>query len=178
MLENFEIDLKAIEMDGKSFSYSLEDSFFTDLEAQDITGGHLDAQVLVKKNAASYELNLHVDGNITIPCDRCLDDMLQPVNADSVLKVKFGPSYLDEGDDLIIVPEDEGKINVAWFLYEMIVLSIPIHHTHKDGECNAEMMKILKEHSDQNFNDEDSAVANDNKIDPRWSDLKNLLNNN
>ena len=96
----------------------------------------------------------------------------------AALKVKFGPSYLDEGDVLIIVPEDEGKINVAWFLYEMIVLSIPIHHTHKDGECNAEMMKILKEHSDQNFNDEDSAVANDNKIDPRWSDLKNLLNNN
>ena len=80
MLENFVIDLKAIEKDDKSFSYSLEDSFFTDLEAQDITGGHLDAQVLVKKNAASYELNLHVVGNITIPCDRCLDHMLQPVN--------------------------------------------------------------------------------------------------
>ena len=178
MLENFEIDLKAIEKDDKSFSYSLEDSFFTDLEAQDITGGLVDAQVLVKKKVASYELHLHVNGNITIPCDRCLDNMNQPINADSVLKVKFGPSYLDEGDDLIVVPEDEGRINVAWFLYEMIVLSIPIHHAHNDGECNAEMMKLLREHSDQNFNNDDSAVITDNKIDPRWSNLKNLLNNN
>ena len=62
MLENFEIDLKAIEKDDKSFSYSLEDSFFTDLEAQDITGGLVDAQVLVKKKVASYELHLHVGG--------------------------------------------------------------------------------------------------------------------
>ena len=49
---------------------------------------------------------------------------------------------------------------------------------HNDGECNAEMMKILREHSDQNFNNDDSAVITDNKIDPRWSNLKNLLNNN
>ena len=177
MLENFEIDLKTIEMDEKCFSYSLDDSFFTDIEAQDITGGHLGAQVHVKNNAASYELSLHVDGNITIPCDRCLDDMIQPINADSVLKVKFGPSYLDEGDDLIIVPEDEGKINVAWFLYELIALAIPIYHAHNDGECNEEMMKILKEHTNQNLSDGEDVVDGSN-VDPRWNDLKNLLNNN
>ena len=178
MLENYEIDLKTIESDDVNFSYSLDDSFFTDIEAQDISSGHVDAQVRVIKKTASFELHLHVDGNVTIQCDRCLDDMNQPIEADSILKVKFGPSYLDEGDDLIIVPEDEGKINVAWFLYEIIALSIPIQHTHTSGECNEEMMKILKEHSGQNISDEDAVVTKDNEVDPRWKDLKKLINNN
>ena len=178
MLENFEINLKAIDVDEKDFSYSLNDSFFTEIEAQDVIGGHIDAQVHVKKKIASYELYLHINGCVTIQCDRCLDDMDQPVEADSMLKVKFGPSYLDEGDDLIIVTEDEGKINVAWFLYEVIALSIPIQHTHAPGDCNEEMMKILKEHLGHSFTDDNSNTGKGNEEDPRWNDLKKLLNNN
>ena len=94
------------------------------------------------------------------------------------MKVKFGSSYVDDGDDLIIVPEDDGKINVAWFLYEIIALSIPIQHTHAPGECNEDMMKILKEHSSQNLNDDSEVVENGNEMDPRWNELKKLLNNN
>lgn len=178
MLENYEIDLKAIDLDGKNFSYSLDDTFFTEIEAQDIMGGHVDAQVHVIKKTASFELHIHIDGNVTIQCDRCLDDMNQPISADSMLKVKFGPSYLDEGDDLIIVPEDEGKINVAWFLYEIVALSIPIQHTHVPGECNEEMMKILKEHSGKELYKEDTVATKNNEVDPRWKDLKKLINNN
>lgn len=178
MLENFEINLKAIELDDIDFSYSLDDTFFTDVEAQDITGGHVEATVLVKKKAASFELHLHIKGEVTIQCDRCLDDMCQPVEADSILNVKFGPSYLDEGDELIIVPEDEGKINVAWFLYEIIALSIPIQHTHEPGKCNEEMMKILSEHTGKVLFDENGIAGKDDEMDPRWNDLKKLLNNN
>ncbi|MCR4765998.1 MAG: DUF177 domain-containing protein [Bacteroidaceae bacterium] len=178
MLENFEIDLKAIEDEGV-FSYSLDDAFFKEIDAQDISGGQVEAQVIVKKMSASYELGLHVNGVITILCDRCLDDMIQPIEADTVLKVKFGPSYKDDGDDLIIVPEELGKVNVAWFLYEVVALSIPIQHVHEPGKCNEEMMKILKEHSGQFLEDENNVVNNDsNMTDPRWNDLKKLLNNN
>lgn len=178
MLENYEINLKAIELDDIDFSYSLDDTFFTDVEAQDIMGGHVNANVHVKRNDASFELRLTINGNVTIQCDRCLDDMNQPVDAESILKVKFGSSYVDDGDDLIIVPEDDGKINVAWFLYEIIALSIPIQHTHVPGECNEEMMKILKEHSGHNISDDSDVTASDNEVDPRWNDLKKLLNNN
>jgi len=104
--------------------------------------------------------------------------MKQPVEAESMLKVKFGPSYLDEGDDLIIVSEEEGIINVAWFLYELIALSIPIQHTHELGECNEEMMKILKEHSGQYQDSGDGDNTKDSLVDPRWNGLKELINNN
>ena len=178
MLEKYDIDLKANEVDDKTFTYSLDDSFFAAIEAQDIKSGQVDATVLVKKHSASFELNMYVNGYVTIQCDRCLDDMKQPVEAESMLKVKFGPSYLDEGDDLIIVSEEEGIINVAWFLYELIALSIPIQHTHELGECNEEMMKILKEHSGQYQDSGDGDNTKDSLVDPRWNGLKELINNN
>ena len=47
MLENFEINLKAIELDDIDFSYSLDDIFFTDVEAQDIVGGQVNLLKLI-----------------------------------------------------------------------------------------------------------------------------------
>lgn len=177
MLEKYDIDLKAIELDEKVFNYSLDDDFFTALGAQEVTRGQVEAHVNVKKLTASFELDMYINGYVIIQCDRCLDDMVQPVEANNKLKIKFGTSYLDEGDELVIVPEDEGKVNVAWFLYEIIALSIPIQHTHASGECNEEMMKILKEHSGH-FNEDENDSPTGENIDPRWNDLKKLLNNN
>ena len=30
----------------------------------------------------------------------------------------------EEGDNLIVIPEEEGEINVAWFMYEFVALSV------------------------------------------------------
>ena len=177
VLKNFEIDLKAMEGDTQDFSYTLDDSYFHSLETTEVRNGLVNAQVTVKKHAGSYELDMHVDGTVVIQCDRCLDDMNQPVDADYKLFVKFGPEYLDEGDDLVVVPEDEGKVNVAWFLYEIVALAIPIQHVHEPGACNQEMMQILQQHAAhnmENIEDENGESA----TDPRWNDLKKILNNN
>ena len=55
------------------------------------------------------------DGVVWVPCDRCLDDMEQPITSADKLMVKFGTEYAEEGDNLIVIPEEEGLINVAWF---------------------------------------------------------------
>ena len=46
---------------------------------------------------------------VWVPCDRCLDDMEQPVSSADKLMVKFGHEYAEEGDNLIVIPEEEGK---------------------------------------------------------------------
>ena len=38
--------------------------------------------------------------------------------------------YAEEGDNLIVIPEEEGEINVAWFMYEFVALAIPMKHVH------------------------------------------------
>ena len=81
-------------------------------------------------------------------------------------------------------PENEGVLNIAWHLYEFIVLAIPIMHTHPDGECNEAMMdkynQYVVRHIDEDQDDcETDDVTNESdRTDPRWDALKNISNNN
>ena len=99
--------------------------------------------------------------------------------------MKFGDKFSEE-DEIVIVPESEGAINVAWFLYEFILLNIPLKHVHAPGECNKTMVTKLKRHItrskdddevDVELDDEDIEI-DDSPIDPRWEGLQNILDNN
>ena len=116
-------------------------------------------------------MNFIIKGTVVVPCDLCLDDMEQPVKAESRLVAKFGKEN-SEDDDLVIVDENEGILDVSWFMYESIVLNIPIKHVHAPGKCNREMMKALEAHSATR-----SDVEVEDTMDPRWSELLKIKEN-
>jgi len=92
--------------------------------------------------------------------------------------VKLGAEFT-EMDDIVIVPEEEGYINVAWFIYEFVALSIPMKHSHAPGECDKEMEGKLNKHLRTMADDEDFEEENETcEIDPRWNELKKILDNN
>jgi uncharacterized metal-binding protein YceD (DUF177 family) len=95
--------------------------------------------------------------------------MEQPVESDNRLIVKLG-SEASEEDDMIVVDENEGILDMSWIIYEFIVLAIPIRHVHAPGKCNPAMTQALEELSADRSSDEESSQA----IDPRWEKLKNL----
>jgi uncharacterized metal-binding protein YceD (DUF177 family) len=110
--------------------------------------------------------------------------MEQPIESDDRLRVKLGVEYSEE-DDIVVVPEEDGYINVAWFIYEFIALSIPMKHVHAPGKCNKDMVNKLSKHLRVSADDEedefDSIVDTDDRpqeIDPRWNELKKILDNN
>ena len=114
--------------------------------------------------------------------------MNQPIQYKEKIQVKFGDKFSEE-DDIVIVPETDGGINVAWFLYEFIVLNIPIKHVHAPGECNKNMVGRLKKHitrqriddddpDDLEFNEEDEIPTDESISDPRWDGLQNIFENN
>ena len=59
--------------------------------------------------------------------------MDQTIETNDRLVVKFGEKY-SEDDDLVTVAENEGILDVAWFIYEFIDLNIPIKHVHAPGK--------------------------------------------
>ena len=96
--------------------------------------GKVEATLEVRRTSGGYELKFGFRGTLTLPCDRCLADMQQPVEAEWVLRAKLGDEYDDDGE-LVTVPYAEGTLDVAWHLYEFVVLAIPLRHVHADGEC-------------------------------------------
>ena len=127
------------------YEFLLANQFFADIDAPEIQKGKLQVQLNVRKTMGVYVLTFHIEGSVIVPCDRCLDDLELPVMTDDTLKVKLGAAFSDE-EDMVIVPEEDGYINVAWFMYEFIALSLPMKHVHAPGKCNKGMMGALNKH--------------------------------
>lgn len=111
-----------------------------------------------------------------------------PILTSDKLKVKLGSSFAEEGD-IVVVPEEDGYINIAWFLYEFIALNIPMKHVHAPGKCNKGMVGKLSKHLRTSGDDDDDDIAVElpeeeigneepQEIDPRWNELKKILDNN
>ena len=188
--ELYNIVLKDLSNELRIFEYDLDNVYFKKIDSPEIQKGDIKAKVNVQKKLSTYELQFLLDGSVIIPCDRCLDDMVQPIHYKEKLQVKFG-NALSEEDEIVIVPEADGAINIAWFLYEFIVLNIPLKHVHATGECNKTMVTKLKRHitrqKDDDTEDDSSAVELDDdddftpdeiQTDPRWDSLQNIIENN
>ena len=168
-LESLKIDLKGLKDEETSLEFTLDDTYFEALDGADVKKGSLHVSVSIRKATGFFEFNFHTDGEIVIPCDRCLDDMTLPVDTDNCLIVKLGSVYSEE-DDVIVVPENEGILDMAWLIYEFVALVIPIRHVHAPGKCNPAMTQALEELSADRSSDEESSQP----IDPRWAKLKDL----
>ena len=55
-----------------------------------------------------------------------------------------------------------------------------MQQTHEDGECNPERMKVLNQHLCVEEEGEDmKPIGEEQKdVDPRWNDLRKLIDNN
>ena len=169
--ERLEIDLNALADEVTPLEWQLGDDFFQMPGVdQQMHGGSLHVSGSIRKAVGFYELQLHTEGTVRIACDRCLEDMDQPVEGDVCLKVRLGSGYAEE-DDTVTVDEREGVLSVAWFVYESAALAIPIRHVHQLGGCNDAMMRVLSEHSAARSSDADATTT-----DPRWEALRGLKN--
>lgn len=180
-----------MQADSVTYEFVLDNLYFSHIDAPEIQKGKVNVVLTVKRTSRAFELNFQTDGMVWVPCDRCLDEMELSVSSTDKLMVKFGQTYAEEGDNLIIIPEEEGEINVAWFIYEFVVLTIPMKHVHAPGKCNKAMTSKLNKHLRTNSNDEDGDESTyepeadvvveedaEEQIDPRWNELKKILDNN
>ena len=168
-LETYKIDLKGLMEDERVLDFDLNDDFFQSLDGSQLEHGTLHVSVSIRKMTGFFELHFLTKGFVTVSCDRCLDDMEQPIEADNVLTVKLGDAYSDD-DDTVTIDENEGILDLSWFIYEFIMLAIPIKHVHAPGKCNSAMTRKLEELSGAVRSGEEEAEA----IDPRWEKLLKL----
>ena len=160
-LESLKLDLKELKEENTTLTFDLDDRFFEALDSAEVKRGSLHVSVSIRKATGFFEFLFQTAGTVIISCDRCLDDMEQSVETDNRLVVKLGSTYSEE-DDIIVVPEDEGILDMA--------LAIPIRHVHAPGKCNPAMTQALEELSADRSSDEES----NQETDPRWDKLKNL----
>jgi uncharacterized metal-binding protein YceD (DUF177 family) len=186
-LDLYKVDLKNMQQNVQEYEYLLDNQFFANIDGEDIQKGKINTRLTISKKGDMFDLSFTFSGIVIVPCDRCLDDMDFTIDTSAHLIVKLGKDYSEESDEIVVIPEVEGKINLAWFLYEFIALAIPIKHVHAPGKCNKQMTSKLKKHltksddDDQSFGSDDgddiiitSGDPNEEKTDPRWDALGGL----
>ncbi len=116
-------------------------------------------------------------GWVEVACDVTNELFQQPIESSIDVVVKFGDEFNDENEELLIIPYSEFKINIAQYIYETIVLAIPVKRIHpgvNDGTFHSEVFEKLKELEIRDREEELKEESN-KEIDPRWDKLKDIL---
>ena len=137
------LPLKALPDGTQEFRYKLGPDFFREMECGDVLSADVDAEVSVSRRGDVFGLTVTVKGAIGIPCDRCLAEMRHAVDATYSVSVRLGDTYDDSDDQVITIPESRGVIDASRIVCDTVTLTIPLRHTHPDGECDPDMQARL-----------------------------------
>lgn len=116
-------------------------------------------------------LDFTLEGVVKAECDRCTAMIDLPIEDERQLIVKFGEEAMETEDEVVFILREAPDFNVAKYLYEFVVLALPITNTYdceNDAQppCNFEVLKHLSP---------DSETGKSNSV---WDSLKDLNNDN
>jgi uncharacterized metal-binding protein YceD (DUF177 family) len=183
--KEYNIAFKGLKDGEHVFKYRLGDAFFELFEQPQVETGDLLATVTLIKSSRMMEFQFHIEGEVGTTCDRCLSNVDVPIDYEGTIYVNFGDEYDEPTEEIVVLPHEEHTFNVAEFMYEFIVVSVPIRHVHPDNEdgtsgCDPEMLEKLDQYmvDEESLPDSDEEGTEDEPIDPRWDELKKLINKN
>ena len=123
--------LDSLEIGEHLFDFQLDNSYFSTIENSELLGGAVDVKVRLILHENDFSVDVDVMGQVQVTCDRCLDSMDVDVDI-----------YEEE----IELEEDTQQLDLAWLAYELIIVNLPLVHSHQDGGCNPEMDALLQDH--------------------------------
>ena len=180
-LKEFDISFIGLKEGIHQFEYTIEKKFFDFFNYDEFYDSNVKVELSFLKNTTIFELDFVFSGWVEVACDLTTELFHQPIETNIHLIVKFGDEYNDENEELLIIPFSESKINVAQYIYEAIVLAVPLKRIHPgviDGSLHSEVLEKLKEFEIKEEDQEEEEQQEEHKnreIDPRWNKLKNIL---
>lgn len=131
-------------------------AFFEAMDCPDVLDADVRAHLVINHKNEAYDCEIAMTGEISIPCDRCLDPLRHEIDDDFRIMIKYGDDYDDSREDLLIIPYEERNFDFSRLLCDTVLLSIPLRRVHKPGECNADMEARLHDHGGDSADEEPS----------------------
>lgn len=174
--KDYNVVFSSLSLGHHTFEYEVNSSFLEILfDYHELPGLEAEVKVELAKQNTMLEFAFTMKAKLPANCDISGKPYVQDLSNRFELVVKFGEAYNDDDDEILILPHSEYEINIAQYLYELIVLSLPTKYLHPDvlsGDVDEETLSLLERYMPGG----DEQKDDDEKIDPRWSKLKDLLN--
>lgn len=147
----YSIAFKGLKNGHHEFRFEVGKSLFEAFESTEIKDGACEVAVDMERSDAMLLLDIRITGHVVVACDRCLEDCRIPIDFRSSLPVRFSEQEHEyDGEVLWLVP-GEDEVDLAQYIYESIVLSLPYQRVHPDGECDPDMLGRFRIVSDEEF---------------------------
>ena len=172
-LKEYLIPFAGLKVGKHQFDYQLDNTFFEHFEYDEFNDASIKVVVVLEKKSTMLELDFKHKGTVNVPCDVSGEEFDMPIKGKLKLLIKFGEEFNDENEELLMLPHGEFEVNVAQYIYESIVVSLPLRRIHpgiKDGSLSEVIEKLNSLAPGENKLEEHKG-----DIDPRWEDLKKLL---
>ncbi|RAR49823.1 uncharacterized metal-binding protein YceD (DUF177 family) [Flavobacterium lacus] len=156
------------------FDYQIDKTFFDRFEYDEFESCNVKVDVVLEKKSTMLELHFKHKGTVHVPCDLTGEPFDLPIKGKINVVVQFGDAFNNENEELLILPHGEHQVDVSQYIYEMIVLSIPLKRIHpgvKDGTLKSEAIEKLQALTVKAKKEETKSE----ETDPRWDQLKKLL---
>ncbi|WP_340154607.1 DUF177 domain-containing protein [uncultured Winogradskyella sp.] len=173
-LKSYTIPFVGLKIGEHHFDYQIDNTFFQHFDYDEFNSVDVKIDLKFEKKSTLLELYFSAKGVVNVNCDITNEPYDQAIDDAFKLVVKFGNEYNNDNEDILIVPHGDYEINVAQYIYELIILAVPIKRIHpgiEDGTLESDILSKLEELSPQ----EDIKNKSSEDIDPRWNNLKKLL---
>lgn len=170
-LNEFLIPFIGLKLGKHQFEYQIDNQFFEQFEFDEYENSNIKVTAVLDKKSTFMELDLKHIGTVNVPCDSTGENFDLEINSKIRIVIQFGEEFNNDNEELLIIPHGEHQIDISQYIYEMIVLSVPLRRVRpgiKEGSLQSESFYILKEI-------EVNTIEKEENIDPRWDKLKQLL---
>ena len=159
--KSFRIAFKGLKNGRHTFDFEVGEALFEASGNTEIKGGACRAHVELDRAETMLGFDVTIDGSVVVACDRCLEDCEVPVRFAGHLTVKFSDETDEYDGEMMWISPSESEVDLAQYIYESIVLSLPYQRVHPDGECDPEMLGRFRIVTDEEFSAIEARAAAD-----------------
>ncbi len=173
--QRYSIAWKGLKNGRHDFRFEVDGSLFEAFESTEIKDGRCEVSVGVDRSEKQLTLDVGITGYVVVECDRCLEDCRVPIDFEGQLVVKFSDEVHEYDGEVMWMLPGEDRVELAQYIYESIVLSLPYQRVHPEGECNPEMLERFRIVSDREFASIEAAAEGAGEHnDGEWAKLAAL----
>ncbi len=149
-INTFKIQFHSFGNGAHELLFEVNDSFFAFFEESDISKGQMKISVQMIKSERQMQFDFHLLGDVEVVCDRCLDTFNQAIDSKFTLYGKIGIGNSEDELEVVWIHPGDHEVDLADYVYEYIVLSLPIKKIHPEDEegvtgCDPDMLDKLSE---------------------------------
>ncbi len=164
----FLIPVSGLALGSHSYQFEINDGFFAEREYSEIQQGKVNVSLNIDRQETLMVLHFGIEGTVRVACDRCADEFDLPIRDEREFFLKLGTENAQESDDVEVVQAEQADYDISSLVYEFIILAVPMHRVHPEGQCNPEVMAMLTAEAPVEEAEEE------NEMDPRWAALKDI----